>query len=552
MASARVYVDTYASIGMHGPTDARVRFRVSELLSDMDHAGITAALVYHWIAREYDPMYGNMVLLEEIAEHRDRLFPVWVLQPDATREMDHPEQVVEQMKAHGVVAARMFPRRHGFAFSMATCGPLLSALSTAGIPLMMDVGRYGDDHQATLGEIDEIAAALPHLAICLQAARWEDTREVVALLRRRTNCYIEFSSFQIHYGPEFLKERIGVDRLLLGTGWPFKSPGAARSLVDYCELEESDRTAFASGNARRLFNLPTLTARSTEDASPILRRVKAGLPIDHIPVIDPHTHVLHDGLMGSGYVTMPWGDAEHMIRRNRRLGIDRFCCSSWIGIWIDYARGNTLINDLQTRYPDDLIGYATIDPKKSADVAADIRLCHDTYGFRGIKPYHPRVGLPYNDPMYDAWYEKGNEIGAFVKLHQSTIGDNFLGEIDDISRRYPNMTYLLAHSGWTWEVARERAAFAKTRPNVMLDLTFTSVLHGVVAFFVEEGLGDRVLFCTDAPMRDPIQQLGWVAYSQVDEPWLEAALGGNALRVLAHAGLTLPALRTHYGLDQIG
>jgi predicted TIM-barrel fold metal-dependent hydrolase len=86
----------------------------------------------------------------------------------------------------------------------------------------------------------------------------------------------------------------------------------------------------------------------------------------------------------------------------------------------------------------------------------------------------------------------------------------------------------------------------------MLDLTFTSVLHGVVAFFVEEGLGDRVLFCTDAPMRDPIQQLGWVAYSQVDEPWLEAALGGNALRVLAHAGLTLPALRTHYGLDQIG
>jgi hypothetical protein len=53
-------------------------------------------------------------------------------------------------------------------------------------------------------------------------------------------------------------------------------------------------------------------------------------------------------------------------------------------------------------------------------------------------------------------------------------------------------------------------------------------------------------------MRDPIQQLGWVAYSQVDEPWLEAALGGNALRVLAHAGLTLPALRTQYGLDQIG
>jgi predicted TIM-barrel fold metal-dependent hydrolase len=109
------------------------------------------------------------------------------------------------------------------------------------------------------------------------------------------------------------------------------------------------------------------------------------------------------------------------------------------------------------------------------------------------------------------------------------------------------MNYLLAHSGWTWEVATERAAFARSRPNVYLDLTFTSVLHGVVEYFVEEGLPDRVLYCTDAPMRDPIPQFGWVVYSRIDEADKEKILGGYMLRVLADAGVPLEGLRHKYG-----
>ncbi|MDX1548569.1 MAG: amidohydrolase family protein [Rhodothermales bacterium] len=250
--------------------------------------------------------------------------------------------------------------------------------------------------------------------------------------------------------------------------------------------------------------------------------------------------------MGGGYVAMPHGDAEHMIRRNRRLGIDRFCCSSWIGIWIDYRRGNELIHDLTRRYPDDVIGYATIDPKKCDDLAADVRRCHDVYGFPGLKPYNPRVGLPYNSPLYDPWYEKGNALGGFVKLHQTALGDDYLDEIADLAGRFPNMRYLLAHSAWTWGVARERAAFAHAHPNVYLDLTFTSVLHGVVEYFVEEGLADRVLFCTDAPMRDPIPQFGWVVYSRIPEAARAQILGGNMLRVLAHAGVDVSGLEQRY------
>jgi len=546
-AAPRRYLDSCASIGMHGPTDARVPWSAASLLDDMDHAGIHGALVWHWLAREYDPGFGNDVLLEETADH-PRLLPCWVLVPHHAGEMAPGAEVVADMNERGVRAAKLFPRRHGYRFDEEVCGEIFAALEAARIPLLIDVGVGEDDGQATIAEVAEVCRRHPGLPVLLQKTKWNQTRDVLALLAAHANTYVEFSTLQVHYGPEYFAHAVGADRLLLGTEWPFKSPGAARSFIDYCELADADKEKMASGNLARLLGLDALPEPYPErDQGRILNAAKAGRPLDHIPVIDPHTHVLHDGLMGGGYVAMPHGDAEHMIRRNRRLGVDRFCCSSWIGIWIDYRRGNDLIHDLTQRFPDDILGYATIDPKKSDDMAADIALCHDTYGFRGLKPYNPRVGLPYNSPLYDAWYTKGNEIGGFVKLHQTAIGDSFLDEIDDIATRYPNMSYLLAHSGWTWEVARQRAAFARDRPNVYLDLTFTSVLHGVVEFFVEEGLADRVLYCTDAPMRDAIPQFGWVAYSRISEADKEKIFGGNMLRVLEHAGVDTGPLRRRYG-----
>jgi predicted TIM-barrel fold metal-dependent hydrolase len=542
-----IYLDCNASIGMHGPTDARIPFKKSQLLDDMEHTGIHGSLIWHWLAKEYDPMYGNKVLMEEIAGN-PRLLPVWVVLPHWADEFPQGDELADLLTSNGVKAVKMFPKRQNYAFNEMVCGRLFDVLEDLSMPLLLDCGNFGDHMQVTFDELDQFCHNRPGIPVIIQNARWERPRDFIALMDTHKNTFIEFSNYQIHYGPEFMAEKVGADRLLLGTEWPFKSPGAARSFVDYCELSTVDKAAFAGGNLARILKLDTMPGEYPDkDQGLILKKAKAGQPMDHIPVIDPHTHILHDGLMGSGYIPIPYGDCEHMVRRNRRIGIDRFACSSWIGIWIDYARGNELIKDLCDRYPDDIIGYAAIDPKKSDDFEADIKLCHDTYGFRGIKPYNPRVGIPYNDPSYDPWYKKGNEIGAFVKLHQTAIGDNFLNEIADISERYPNMNYLLAHSGWTWEVARSRVKLAKERKNIYLDLTFTSVLHGVVEYFVDEGLADKVLFTTDAPMRDAIPQFGWVAYAKISEEDKEKALGGNMLKLLAHAGLDVSWAEVYEG-----
>ena len=123
----RRYLDSCCSIGMHGPTDVRVPWKPSALLGDLRHAGIHGALVWHWTAREYSPVYGNRVLLDEIAGH-DRLFPCWVLVPHHAGEMAPGPDVVAEMEERGVRAAKLFPRRHGYRFDEAVCGAIFSAL----------------------------------------------------------------------------------------------------------------------------------------------------------------------------------------------------------------------------------------------------------------------------------------------------------------------------------------------------------------------------------------------------------------------------------------
>ena len=48
------------------------------LLDEMLYCGIHGALVYHNVARDYDPAYGNAKLTDEIGDD-SRLLPCWVV-----------------------------------------------------------------------------------------------------------------------------------------------------------------------------------------------------------------------------------------------------------------------------------------------------------------------------------------------------------------------------------------------------------------------------------------------------------------------------------------
>ena len=78
-----------------------------------------------------------------------------------------------------------------------------------------------------------------------------------------------------------------------------------------------------------------------------------------------------------------------------------------------------------------------------------------------------------------------------------------------MSLDYPDITFVLAHSGMSYAVAR-----------------------GMIEFLVEQVGADKVLYGSDFPMRDPAPQLGWVCYAKIPVEDKKKILAGNIRRLL--------------------
>lgn len=82
-------------------------------------------------------------------------------------------------------------------------------------------------------------------------------------------------------------------------------------------------------------------------------------------------------------------------------------------------------------------------------------------------------------------------------------------------------------------MAREVVAGMKLHQNIWAELTLTPVTNGVIEWMVSEVGDDRILFGTDAPMRDPRPQFGWVAWADLPVESRKKILGANYMRLLS-------------------
>jgi hypothetical protein len=269
------------------------------------------------------------------------------------------------------------------------------------------------------------------------------------------------------------------------------------------------------------------TAKRVDD--PILTAAKNGKPLKNFPVIDAHAHIAHEGAAGTGFMHQPFSDAPSMAERAKLMGIRTICISSWIGIWSDYEDGNLIVQDAVTRFPNMYVGYATLQPQYVKDWKKELRKVHQRYRMPGLKPYHPRTGIPYNDPAWAEWFDYGNRHRCFCLLHPSP---NFTPELNEIAEKYKDMTFIVAHTGGSFVTARQGIEAALKFPNVFLEITLTAVTYRVIEFMVEHVGSGRVLFGTDQPMRDPLPQFGWVAYSHCSYEEKREMFGLNMQRIL--------------------
>ncbi len=530
------FFDGNAMVGWRAARHPETIWRPADFARDYAYYGIGAALVHHASSVEYHQDYGNRLLLEEI-EGIPGLIPQWVLMPHHTHEIAPADELIPEMLQLGVRAARILPKTHGFALSEQVAGPLLSALHERRIPLFVDVAELGIDAAASLCE------RFPELPVILCGVAWGSDRQLEPALERVPNLYIETAAFQGHRAYERIAKQFGAQRLIFGTGLPDRSPGAAMMMSLYEDISDEERAMIAGGNLLGLLQAVQTDAPSPieevpaveppEDDDPIVASMREGKPLTDEYIFDAHGHIGHEGSMGIARMQLPWIDADGLVGTMDRLGIDRCIVSTWSGITHGDPASNDIMLRAIERHPGRLLGFGTVNPRYPEVAAEEMRRVFRNGLMVGYKPYPPRQQVPLTDVRHRPMLEWADRNSAPVLCHgglspQTSVTPDQLAWLAPM---YPNAQFLLAHAGSSWGLAEALVSTGRRWGNIYAEITYTSILYGLVEYFVRELGRERVLFGTDCVMRDAAPQLGWAAWARIPLEDKRLVLGGNIARI---------------------
>lgn len=533
-----VFFDSYTEIGPRNAKHPAERWSLDHLLEDMELCSISAALVAHTQSVMYDAMTANRRLVDMLKPH-PQLVPVWNLIPLGTDEMPPLQSLGAEIASAGVGALAIHPKSNRWEMRSRRGRELLTWLQDQPQPLLVSWAEL--EGWQNLAYIME---AFPRLKLLLRGMGWGDQRLLLAALEEFPGLHVSLENYQAHYGVEDLVQHGFSDRVCYASNAPKMSVGAHRFAVDYADVDDTLKQAVAGGNLCRLMQrgLPTPASAPKQD-DVIMESARAGKPLP-VPVLDFHLHVLDEGLNGAGWhVRMLNGDVAGMTRLLRKCGVVGGGLMSWNGtVGCDVIAGNECVRNALDNAPDGYWGLPTFDPTHFSREEMT-RMVAQSYSsdhrLLGMKPYQ-RFAVPYDDPSYEPWWEYGNEHRLYALIHR--IRGDF-SEVENLARRYPQVRWVVAHCGANYKVADMAIACARAHPNVYLEITLTPVPGGIIEYLVQGAGADRVLYGSDAPMRDPRQQLGWVVHTRLSESDKRKVLGSNAVRVLEPALGRWPQLR---------
>ncbi len=534
--SERLYFDCHASYGPKTGVHPQARWSLDHLREDLDLAGIAGALVSHAQGVLYDPMISNRRLLKDLAPWRDRLYPCWTILPPLRDQSPVPRDLMRMMDDGDVRAVQIEPRVFGLPLAPGIWGDLVDALRQRGTPVLTAMDGWPPDPPA----LDRLLDLFTGVPVVFLDAHWSQWRWMVHLMGKHPHLHLEFATFQANRAIEYFAGQFGAGRCLFGTGLPQKAPGAARGFLDWTLLDADQAAMVAGGNLKRLLHgagpatipLPG----QWQDALTAAARAGESLPCR---IWDDHCHILHEGgghAGGTHY--MHQGGPQGMIELIRRVGIEKTAVMSWAGpLSGDADTGNAIVAEAVAAYPGELVGLVTIRPELQGlpDIEQTIRTYHLGLRFPGLKPF-PRDTLDYDDPLFAPWFEFANRHSLYMVYdpaqYESEAGTSV---IEHLTTRYPNLQLHLDHCGRSWPFAIWAVEMVHRFPQVYAQLNYTAVTNGVIEFLVGNAGADRVLFGTDAPMRDPRPQVGWLVFTRLAEEDKRRIFGLNFQRILSQA-----------------
>ncbi|MDR3724632.1 MAG: amidohydrolase family protein [Terracidiphilus sp.] len=240
-------------------------------------------------------------------------------------------------------------------------------------------------------------------------------------------------------------------------------------------------------------------------------------------IVDGHVHI------GKSTRLQIACDGAMLVRIADTMGFDKICCTDLTALFYDMHEGNRLLYEEMKRFPDRILGYASLQSTRFGQEAIDeIRRCHDDYGMRGLKIYstpEASIAEPATIPILE----------ACASLKMPILAHTTPQECEYLLGAVPEVQFIMAHAGGQpyahgdWN----RAIMAAKRfPNLYLDTTSSAVDTGFVETCVAALGARRILFGTDTPLLDPWPQLVKIRETRISDEDRKLLFGGNILRLM--------------------
>lgn len=532
MKTGLPYFDCFTNIGPRPSMDPGEKYTLEHLLESMDRCGIDCSLVSTPLAASYDVMWVNHWLSKQLAPHK-RLFPLWTASSNYSEDMPTVSTFLREAQRNNVRAVRIAPKSSQYGIERHTIGKLMDGLADAKLPVFVHKNEIGQEtfkNQLPVFErIERLFSTYKKNKFVMLGMHWQDWRFVLPLLEKYQNWSMELSVFQSNLAPEILVSRFGSKRFIFGGDAPQKSQGAARALIDWAEIPLRDREAISHRNLMGLLKMKELPSVVKKPADDIVAACWLGKPLDMIEVLDPHAHINHSGCNGTGALTQLGSGPSEMRHLFNRIGIQKVSVSAWLSIMgLLQHEGNDITYAAMQKEPDFFIGYAVLDAgiQTREEMEKEIDLRYRKQGFVGLKPYIHSTAR-FGDERFAVWYEYANKHRLFALFHHEH------GTAAELTKKYPHVSFLLAHTGESIARANSSSSIALPHKNLYCEITLTAVTNGAIELMVKKLGSRRVLFGTDAPMRDPRQQLGWALHADISREAKVDVLGANFKRILA-------------------
>jgi predicted TIM-barrel fold metal-dependent hydrolase len=185
---------------------------------------------------------------------------------------------------------------------------------------------------------------------------------------------------------------------------------------------------------------------------------------------------------------------------------------------ISFREYNDKVASYINDYPDRLIGFAAIDPRRGKEATRELDRCIEELGFKGVKLW-PLTGFYPDNRKFYPFYKRVEELGATILCHtgmgpsKTYLKYNRPMYVDTIAVDFPNINIIMAHMGDPWY--SEAISVATKNPNVYVDISglepvfkrapfvfFQNLLEAKMSCGIE-----KILFGSDWPLFSPILSL---------------------------------------------